>query len=582
MNIDQKNNIFIAKLAILGLAASVFCSLTLSNYVGAITGWQAGNIISDSVMTNNSSMTKYQIQKFLNSHVSNCDTYGMQLSEFGGPDLNGDGKVLRWEWGKSRYNQTKFVCLKNYSKNGKSAAQIIKDVSNKYGINPQVMIVLLQKEQGLVNDTWPLWIQYRSATGYGCPDTAPCASQYYGLTNQLDWAAKMFRSILDDSQYWYTPYETGWNYIQYSPVKSCGGSNVYIKNRATQALYNYTPYQPNKGALDAGWGTAPCGAYGNRNFYLYFTNWFGSTQKSNFTSLESRRWMVANVNTYKYNPFTGQRVDSQIPGGTDLRFISKTYANGKWYLRTEWDHSRNEPKGIPLNDLKEISYTPMSTPRLMKLRTDAQKIDPARSLKYGNSFSLGMVTYYDQKTTVNGTTFLRSKYDTDHNNILAFKLSNLEDFSFDSMVTPRWLVANKDIYAKDLQSSDFSSTSTSYTNNHEIYFDGKVNIQGKIYLKARDLPNSNKFVYPLESFDNLRITFTPMVSPRTMKLSQDTWKIDPETQVRIDENDDPFPAGKEIYFSDKITINKKVYLRSKYDAIRNYSFVIPFEKLDEV
>lgn len=79
-----------------------------------------------------------------------------------------------------------------YSEGGRSAAQIIYDAAQQHQINPQVLIVLLQKEQGLVTDTWPLNIQYRSATGYGCPDTAACDSQYYGLTNQLNWAAKMF------------------------------------------------------------------------------------------------------------------------------------------------------------------------------------------------------------------------------------------------------------------------------------------------------------------------------------------------------------------------------------------------------
>ncbi|MDN5275356.1 MAG: Curculin protein [Candidatus Saccharibacteria bacterium] len=242
------------------------------------TEWfQAGRIIDDAVFTNKNAMPVNQIQDFLNSKVPSCDTNGTQTSEFGGPDLNGDGRVQRWEWGQANYNQTTFSCLRNFSENGKSAAQIIFDISQQYVLNPQTLIVLLQKEQGLVTDTWPLNIQYRSATGYGCPDTAACDSEYYGFTNQVKWAATMFRAILNDSPTWYTPYELGNNYIQYNPNASCGGSNVNIENRATQALYNYTPYQPSQAALDANWGTVNCGAYGNRNFYLYFKDWFGST-----------------------------------------------------------------------------------------------------------------------------------------------------------------------------------------------------------------------------------------------------------------------------------------------------------------
>ena len=242
-----------------------------------VVGFLAGKIIDDSVFTNKSSMSVSQIQNFLNSKVPTCDTAGAQISEYGGPDLNGDGKVQRWEWGQSKYNQSTFVCLRNYIDGGKSSAQIIFDAAQEFSINPQVLIVLLQKEQGLITDTWPLNVQYRSATGYGCPDTAACDSQYYGLTNQIRWAARMFRSIMNASPGWYTPYVLGNNTIQFNPQSSCGSTVVNIQNRSTQALYNYTPYQPNAGALEAGWGTAPCGAYGNRNFYLYFQDWFGST-----------------------------------------------------------------------------------------------------------------------------------------------------------------------------------------------------------------------------------------------------------------------------------------------------------------
>lgn len=215
-------------------------------------------------------MSPQQIQTFLNSKVAACDSWGAKTSEYGGG--------TRRQWAEARGHQLPFVCLKDYTEGGKTSAQIIYDAAQEFSINPQVLIVLLQKEQGLVTDEWPTTTQYRSATGYGCPDTAPCDSQYYGLTNQLRWAARMFRAIMNASPTWYTPYVLGNNFIRYSPDASCGGSTVIIQNRATQALYNYTPYQPNQAALNAGWGTAYCGAYGNRNFYLYFTSWFGSTQ----------------------------------------------------------------------------------------------------------------------------------------------------------------------------------------------------------------------------------------------------------------------------------------------------------------
>lgn len=246
--------------------ATIAICLLLTLVVGAsipkqvqaapVTGFNAGRIIDDAVFTNSLSMDASQIQAFLSSKVPVCET-----------------------WHAAGYGQSPpFTCLKDYKENGKSAAQIIYDVAQQYQINPQVFIVLLQKEQGLVTDTWPLDKQYKSATGYGCPDTAPCDSQYYGLTNQLVWSGKMFRSIMNASPGWYTPYILGNNFIRWSPTASCGGTNVNIENRSTQALYNYTPYQPNQAALNAGYGNGDsCSAYGNRNFFQYFKDWFGST-----------------------------------------------------------------------------------------------------------------------------------------------------------------------------------------------------------------------------------------------------------------------------------------------------------------
>ena len=334
-----------------GLLATI--TLTPLSSASATSGFQAGRIIDDSVFTNQSSMSVNDIQNFLNSKVPACDTNGQQLSEFGGPDLNGDGKVQRWEYGKQNYNQTTFPCLRDYTQDGVSAAQLIHNASQTYAINPQVMIVLLQKEQGLITDTWPLNIQYRSATGYGCPDTAPCDSEYYGLKNQIKWAATMFRAILNNSPTWYTPYVLGNNYIQYNPNASCGGSNVNIQNRSTQALYNYTPYQPSQAALDAGWGTVNCGAYGNRNFYLYFTSWFGSTFGGEAPIKDS----ITVSESLNITP-DGSNNDSQIYTATfKLKNTSSTKINIGWMLVSVRD-SANFNLDFPI---KYVTIEPNST-----------------------------------------------------------------------------------------------------------------------------------------------------------------------------------------------------------------------------
>lgn len=242
-------------------------------------GFNPGNIMSDAVMSNYSSMTKDEIQTFL-SAKGNCNNTNYNLY------LQIKAQYPKTDW---HFKDGKFVCLSEEvfglgntfgdsvpAGEGQTAAEIIYEAAQDYHINPQVLIVLLEKEQSLITDSYPNSVQYRSATGYGCPDTAACDTKYYGFRNQVRNAAAMFRSVLDGG---WSNYPAGRTmYVQYHPSASCGGSQIYIENRATSALYRYTPYQPNSSALAAGYGNGDsCSAYGNRNFYLYFTDWFGST-----------------------------------------------------------------------------------------------------------------------------------------------------------------------------------------------------------------------------------------------------------------------------------------------------------------
>ncbi|MBO4812529.1 fibronectin type III domain-containing protein, partial [Candidatus Saccharibacteria bacterium] len=239
----------------------------------SLAGFDPGYIISDYQMGNYNSMSESDIQAFLTrkNSCSNSDySYYLRLSA---------NTKYKWHWSDGH-----FVCLSEERfgdgeviGSGDTAAHIIWRAAQDYRINPQVLLVLLQKETGLITDPIPNDGDYRKATGYGCPDTAPCSSQYYGFKNQIRKAAALFRTVLDGG---WTNYPLGNNYIQYNPNAGCGGSVVNIRSLATSALYRYTPYQPNEGALAAGYGMAYCGAYGNRNFYLYFQDWFGGITTS--------------------------------------------------------------------------------------------------------------------------------------------------------------------------------------------------------------------------------------------------------------------------------------------------------------
>lgn len=159
------------------------------------------------------------------------------------------------------------------------AATIISKSARACGINEKVLITLLQKEQGLVTASGTALNQtrYTKAAGYRCPDSAECDPTYAGLAAQVYYAASRYVEYGERPQAF--RFQAGGTYdIAYSTTASCGTVKVRLANRATAALYNYTPYVPNAAALAHITSTGDsCSSYGNRNFWRNYVTWFGST-----------------------------------------------------------------------------------------------------------------------------------------------------------------------------------------------------------------------------------------------------------------------------------------------------------------
>ncbi|SDK51966.1 LGFP repeat-containing protein [Cryobacterium psychrotolerans] len=229
-----------------------------------------GMIISDAIFYNGRTMTAAQVQTFLNGKVPTCRSGYTCLKSYRESTTSQSAKSEGCAAYAGQLNET--------------AASIIAKVGMACGINPKALLVLLEKEQGLVTGTHPTASIYRKATGFGCPDTSVCDSLYYGFFNQVYQAAYMFK------KYQARPASRGYvagryNTILWNPNSACGSSSVYIQNQATAGLYIYTPYRPNAAALANMYGTGnSCSAYGNRNFWRLFTDWFGSTTGGYATS----------------------------------------------------------------------------------------------------------------------------------------------------------------------------------------------------------------------------------------------------------------------------------------------------------
>ena len=173
----------------------------------------------------------------------------------------------------------------------RTAAELIYDAGMKHGLNPQVILVKLEKEQSLITGKFTgdtLQKRLDRAVGFGCPDYEGCGEIFLSFYRQLfgtfdgdgaRWlgaAASLSRSFNTDGGR--GPMVDAQGRVFGKPLvrtskvgdtivldNTLGGyegvqqfQTVKIGNRATAALYRFTPHVFN----------------GNYNFWKLYTRWF--------------------------------------------------------------------------------------------------------------------------------------------------------------------------------------------------------------------------------------------------------------------------------------------------------------------
>lgn len=234
----------------------------------SLSGFDPGTLISDDLFYDSNAMSASDIQSFLDSKIGTC-TNGRCLNV-----LNVDISSR-----PARYSTTtgNLVC-ESIQGGSMRVSELVYRMQVACGISAKVILVTLQKEQGLVTNDGPSDWNLSAAMGQSCPDTAPCDPAYAGVGPQIVAGVTQLK-IYKAARFGKQP---GVQYIQYNPNADCGGTTINVTNYATAALYSYTPYQPNPASLAAGWGLGDgCSSYGNRNFYNYYTSWFGPASTAN-------------------------------------------------------------------------------------------------------------------------------------------------------------------------------------------------------------------------------------------------------------------------------------------------------------
>ncbi|HEX9503131.1 MAG TPA: hypothetical protein VF974_02310 [Patescibacteria group bacterium] len=179
----------------------------------------------------------------------------------------------------------------------RSAAELIYDAGTKWGLNPQVILVTLQKEQSLIAGTFnsdsDLQRALDRSMGFGCPDYEGCGEIFLGFYKQIFGAfdsqnnrwlgasaslMRSFRAEIDGVHVGRGPMVDASGRTFGRPVvrtarvgdtitfdNTIGGyagisqqQTVTLGNFATAALYRYTPHIFN----------------GNYNFWKFYSIWF--------------------------------------------------------------------------------------------------------------------------------------------------------------------------------------------------------------------------------------------------------------------------------------------------------------------
>lgn len=227
-----------------------------------LEGFDAGNLISDEDFFNSTTMSEEDVARFLARWNSGCRPGSSHIPCI--VDYREDSPT----WTPDTYCPGGFA-----GQESDTAASIIVKSAHGCNINPQVLLTILQKEQGLITASGERLTQrrYDTAMGYGCPDGADCDPAFFGFARQVYGAARqfqMYRAMPDR----YDVVAHRVNTIAYHVNSDCGSSDVFVENQATAGLYNYTPYQPNDVALDGRYDD--CSTWGNMNFYGLYHAWF--------------------------------------------------------------------------------------------------------------------------------------------------------------------------------------------------------------------------------------------------------------------------------------------------------------------
>ena len=138
---------------------------------------------------------------------------------------------------KTPYGELRRSWLADEVVGGRSAAELLVESARAVSINPMMLLVRMQVEQGLVSKSQrPSQSRVDRALGCGCFDGQSCQSRFLGLKNQLRCGAETMKKLYDGSRNGSAEWRKGVAKTTLDPL------SVRPKTHATAAMYAYTPW----------------------------------------------------------------------------------------------------------------------------------------------------------------------------------------------------------------------------------------------------------------------------------------------------------------------------------------------------
>lgn len=214
----------IVTMAVLALSAQTVLANDQEDFIAS---GRQHNIVSDETFVNTKSMTVGEVQAFLTLK-------GSFLKDYADNSEDGKGRSasqIIWDAAQGKYEAT-----------GTLNGIVINEMTGS--VSPKIILVYLQKEQGLITSSiWSDWAMTASM-GYACfvgvdgdYNGNNVKDVYEGFTKQVENGAWQLRYNFERAQ------SNGFSDYQISQTfHTSDGYNVILSNRATSSVYRYTPY----------------------------------------------------------------------------------------------------------------------------------------------------------------------------------------------------------------------------------------------------------------------------------------------------------------------------------------------------